>query len=302
MPIIMKVITLMFFLIVMVIWPAQTSAQLPYCQIYTMQLKSHPSNVVLDQLQLVTHFHPQGYNNQPYFIDDSHLLIASDWQSRDHTDIWQLDLINHKLLRITATSASEYSPTVLADSLHFTVIRQHTDDPAHAIQVLWSYPIDRSHTGQGIVMEPATIGYHAWLTPHRVALYLVGDPNELIIYDTQTSTSEHIAYHIGRSLKTNQEGELFYIQKIGATLHIRKYDPSTKRSILVTTALDGQEDFDILPNGFLLAGYGSKLMVHRPGTDHGWHELLDLSTSGVGSISRIACSEHKIAFVTTSHN
>ncbi|MFT6807903.1 MAG: hypothetical protein ACJA01_001125 [Saprospiraceae bacterium] len=275
--------------------------QLPQTYIYSLDLDVNENKVILDNVQFLTDFNPSGYNNQPHFIDDESLLITSNWKNEDQTDVWLLDLTKHDITRITATDAGEFSPTIQSDGMNFSVIRQTFTDENDPIQVLWSYPLERSHGGKPIILDPSTVGYHTWLASDKVALYLVGDPSELIIYDTKTKATEHVAYNVGRALKTSSKEDLIFIQKTGSTNHIRKYNLGTHRSTLLTTSIDGQEDFDVLPNDFLIAGQGSKLMIHRPMLDHGWKEIKDLSSLGIISISRIASSSNRIAIVTTQN-
>ena len=275
-------------------------AQLPQTHIYSLDLEANESKVMVDNVQLLTNFNAQGYNNQPHFIDSESLLITSNWKNEAKTDIWLLNLKSIEINRITATKAGEFSPTIESNGMDFSVIRQTMANDNSPIQVLWSYPLDRSNGGKPIILDPATIGYHSWLSSELVALFLVGEPNELILYNTKSQSSEHVTYNIGRSLKTTKKGELLFIQKTGTTFHIRKYDPSTQRSTLVTATIDGQEDFDLLPNGFLIAGKGAQLMVHRPLLDHGWTEIMDLSSLGIKNISRIASSNNRVAIVTSA--
>lgn len=274
-------------------------AQLPSTQIYTIDMKANESKVLLEDISMITAFNPNGYNNQPHFIDNNHLLIASDYKAGDATDIWELDLADKLATRITATASGEYSPTIQADGFHFSVIRQTNANTAENSQILWSYPLDRSSGGKSIVLDPATVGYHCWLSDELLALFLVGDPQELVLYNIKTKSSEHIAYNIGRSLKTDKRGDLYYIQKTGSSGIIRKYDTSLKRSTFVTSTIPGQDDFEILPNGFLISSNGSSLMTFRPHIDQKWQVLKDLSPAGITKISRIAASQNKIAIVVS---
>lgn len=142
------------------------------------------------------------------------------------------------------------------------------------------------------------IGYQCWLTETKIALFLVGEPHELVIYDTEMKTSSHVAYDVGRSLRTDKNGDLYYLHKIASSWNIRKYDMKMGRSSLVTKAIEGQEDFDILPNGWLISSQGSKLMTYRPNVDRVWQEVMNLEGAGITSISRIASTSDKIAIVT----
>ncbi len=276
---------------------AVSTAQLPATKLYKMDMKANEYKVLLSDLAYLTVFNPDGYNNQPYFIDDDHLLMSSDWESAEQTDIVHLDLASKEVIRITETRDGEYSPTIQPDGIQFSVIRQEAESSSNPSQVLWSYPLDRSSIGSALIVDPDNIGYHCWINTHQVALYLVGDPNELILYDLNTQDRYHIAYKVGRALKTDRRGELYYTQQVGSSVQLRKLDPTTMRSKIVTTPLEGNQDFDILPNGFLITSSGARLYIYRPLIDQEWQELIDLGSSGIRKITRIASSKNRIAFV-----
>ena len=271
--------------------------QLPTTQIYTLDLRANEEKALVSNVKYLSSFNPLGYNNQPSFIDRETLLITTNFNASGLTDVYQMDLATNQLTRITATEESEYSPTMMPDGINFSVIRQEVTDAKSIPQVLWSYPIDRS-SGGDVEIDLTTIGYHSWLSPTEVALFLVGDPHELVIYNTETKKTSHVAYDVGRALKTDKKGDLYYVHKIASSWNIRKYSRSLERSSLVVRAIPEQEDFDILPNGFLISSEGSMLKTLRPGVDRGWQDLIDLKAAGINKISRIASTSNKIAIVT----
>ncbi|MEL6123198.1 MAG: hypothetical protein AAFR14_05710 [Bacteroidota bacterium] len=202
---------------------------------------------------------------------------------------------------MTATEESEYSPTTRPGGDSFSVIRQELDDSTPVPQVLWTYPLDQDMGGE-LTVDLSNIGYHTWLTESEVALYLVDDPNQLVLYDVNEEKQTYIAYDVGRALKTTNDGELIYLHKIGSSWNIRKYDPRLDRSILLVRALEGQEDFTILPNGDLISSQGSTLygVSLQPGSSREWTPIADLSSVGISSISRIAARGDKIVFVASA--
>ena len=273
------------------------NAQLPSTSIYTLQMRANEEKVLLDQPQLLTGFNANGYNNQPSFVDRNKLMITSDYKALGLTDIYELNLADYEVTRVTATEESEYSPTVMPDGINFSVVRQELDDSETVPQILWAYPLDKSTSG-AISIDLDNIGYHCWLSDHQVALFLVATPSELVIYNTQTKTTSHVAYDVGRCLKTDKKGALHYVHKIASSWNIRKYNLILERSSLVARAIVDQEDFDILPNGYLLSAKGSVLHTYRPSVDREWQPLLDLKGAGITKISRIASTSDKIAIVS----
>lgn len=272
--------------------------QLPQTNIYTLDLRANEQKVLLNNLTMLTAFNPEGYNNQPHFINDHELLITSDFDCLGLTDILHCELSNNTITRITKTEESEYSPTVMANGLDFSVIRQEIDESQTTPQVLWSYPINRENGGRQIVPDIQNIGYHLWVTPDKVALYLVSSPSELVLYDTKNSTVTHIANNVGRCLKADKNNNILYIQDHEGVKSLRSFDIYLGRSKSITTPLEGQQDFDLLPNGHLISADSSKLYTLIPGVDKNWKLNKDLSKSGILKISRIASFRGKLAIVT----
>ncbi len=275
------------------------NAQLPTTNIYTLDMRSNEQKVLLNNVTLITNFNRDGYNNQPYFLNNEELLITSSYDARGLTDIWHLKLDEQKLTRITKTEESEYSPTAMANGLDFSVVRQELDDNQQVPQVLWSYPMDRSTAGSQVIEGLENIGYHAWVTPERVVFFLVDEPSELLLYDTKRKTSTHIAYDVGRCIKVDKTGHIYYVQITSEGQTIRSYDIYLGRSKRVADTIEGQVDFDLLPNGHLIAADGAKLKTFIPFLSSDWSDLMDLSSTGINKISRITSSRGKLAIVTS---
>jgi len=274
--------------------------QMPVTNVYILDLKANEQKVLLYNPKLLTAFNIDGYNNQPHFINDQELLITSNFKSLGLTDILLLHLDHSEISRITATEESEYSPTMMASGMDFSLIRQELDDSEQVPQVLWSYPLDRSEGGHQIIPDLVNIGYHAWVTHDKVALYLVGERSELLVYDTKNKTSTHIAYDVGRCLKVDRLNRLYYTQDVAGRNTIRRYDIYVGSSKHITEALDNQRDFDILPNGHLISAKGSQLFTYIPNSSANWSLVTDLSGAGINHISRIASSRGRLALVTAS--
>lgn len=275
------------------------TAQLPTTNIYTLDMRSNEQKVLLNNVTLITNFNSDGYNNQPHFINNDELLITSNYNALGLTDIWQLTLDEQRLTRITKTEESEYSPTPMANGLDFSVVRQELDDSQPVPQVLWAYPMDRSSEGSQVIDKLDNIGYHVWVTQDRIAFFLVDEPSELMLYDTKRKTSTHIAYDVGRCIKVDKTGHIYYVQKTSEGQTIRSYDIYLGRSKRVAQTIDGQVDFDLLPNGHLIAADGAQLKTFIPFVSSEWSNLLDLSSTGIKKISRIASSREKLAIVTS---
>lgn len=276
------------------------SAQLPGTNIYLLDLQSNEQKVLLKNPKYLTAFHPEGYNNQPFFLDKDRLLITSSFDNDTSTDILQLNLAENEVTRLTRTEDGEYSPTLIPGQQKYSIIRQFIDENGATQQVLWSYPLDNSDSGEQIIPDINNVGYHAWINKDKVALYLVGEPSELMLYDLRTGSKTNIAYNVGRCLKVDRKGNLLYLQQLSEQAIIRSYDIYLGRSRKVADALPGQQDFDVLPNGHLISAQGSQLMTYNPLSDASWKPNIDLEDLAIQQISRIASYFDKLAIVTSN--
>lgn len=272
--------------------------QLPTTNIYTLDLRANEQKVLLNNLTFLTDFNHTGYNNQPYFSNSNELYIVSDYQSAGLTDILHLDLGEKKITRITATEEGEYSPVYIQSNNEISVVRQGIPEDGKTAQVLWLYPADRSEFGECPVPEIENLGYYLWLTKDKIAMFLVDQPSELILYDLRLDTRTHIDSDVGRCLQKDRNGNLYYIKMGEQQNTIVNYDIYLGRSREVIQSLPNQLDFAILPNNFLIAAEDSVVKVYNPLDEVGWKEVTDLKGGGIELISRIAVSNNKIAIVS----
>jgi dipeptidyl aminopeptidase/acylaminoacyl peptidase len=136
-----------------------------------------------------------GYDNQPSFTPDGKHILFTSQRENDQTDIYAYELTTRQTTRLTSTSESEYSPTVTPGQKSFSVIRVEADKT----QRLWQFP---RAGGTPTLLLPALkpVGYHLWLDKHRLALFVLGQPNTLQLADTRTGQAAVLAQSIGRAL------------------------------------------------------------------------------------------------------
>ena len=80
--------SILFYLFIL---PVVAFSQIPSTSVFAMEMKSNEQKVLLTDLTYLSEFNASGYNNQPHFRDDNHLLITSNWNS-PATDVLELDL------------------------------------------------------------------------------------------------------------------------------------------------------------------------------------------------------------------
>ncbi|MFQ5446286.1 MAG: hypothetical protein ACE5FF_05075, partial [Saprospiraceae bacterium] len=127
-----------FFLAVLLFTTQYVQGQdLPNTNVYLLQMKQVDSILTFSSPQFLTEFNAKGYNNQPFFLSNTELLLTVGMENAGQTDIYLLDIEKKTRLRMTKTPESEYSPRVTPGNLFFSVVRVETDEGRS--QRLWQY-------------------------------------------------------------------------------------------------------------------------------------------------------------------
>jgi dipeptidyl aminopeptidase/acylaminoacyl peptidase len=245
-----------------------------------------------------------GYDNQPSFTTDgSAVLFTSVRGGGSQTDVYRYDIATRLTVRVTSTPEGEYSPTVMPDGHHISVIRVEAD----GTQRLWRFTSD-GRDPELILKDIKPVGYHAWADDHTLALFVLGQPATLQLADTRTGTSEILARDIGRSLQPIPGRRTISVvlretpAGSGApTLSIRELDPRTHRITPLIDAVAGAPEADCAwtPDGLLLMAKDDVLFGWRRG-DSGWTRVADLGVLGLHGVTRLAVSPRgdRLAVVT----
>lgn len=229
-----------------------------------------------------------GYDNQPFFLPDSSGFLFSSNRDGKQNDIYHYDIATRAITQLTHTPENEYSPTVMPGGQTFSTVRGDE-------QRLWKFNLDGSDAGLAYA-HAGKIGYHAWISPDRLALYILGaqasDPSTLQLVDLRTGAAEILESSIGRSLTMRPgKGTLVFVHKPrGAALwEIRELNPETRKIVPLTDTVEGSEDLAWTPKGVMIMGAKSKLFMWLEDEDR-WVEIGDLGSSGVKAITRLAIS------------
>ncbi len=270
---------------------ASFAQTIPTTKVYAFKMIQKGEKYHFINPKYLSSFNPNGYNNQPHFVGDHTLYITSQFPDDNQTDIYSLDLLNKKLARVTATVEGEYSPTAIPASNSFSAVRVEAD--AAGTQRLWKFPKDRSNYGQVIFEDIKGVGYHHWLTPEKVALFIVDQPNKLMIANQSTGAAVELLNNIGRGFQKIGNDKLAFIHKTAAdTWYIKEMDSYTYRFKNIIETLPESEDFIYLSDGTFLMGNGSKLYKFNKVFDTGWQEVADFKHYGITNITRLAISEN----------
>lgn len=258
----------------------------PAADIYLIDIKTRGAKIELGKPLQMTEW--RGYDNQPMFWPDGKSLFYTSIRDDGQADIYQYKIAENAITNVTKTFESEYSATPTPDGKFFSVIRVERD----STQRLWKFP--RAGGGEPtLVFENVKpVGYHAWGDANTVVMFVLGNPPTLQLGDTRTGKAELIEKNIGRSLhKIPKHEAISFVHKVSEhEWLIKQLDLKTRTITTLVKTLAGSEDYAWTPHGVLLMGKEAKLYQCdlKNGTD--WHEVVDFSSIGLRSITRLAIS------------
>lgn len=228
----------------------------------------------------------KGYDNQPSFTPDGKSILYTSMREDGQTDIYRFDLSSTATTQLTRTPEGEYSPTVTPDTAYFSVIRVESDKT----QRLWKFPMSGTGEPTLVLENVKPVGYHCWLTPDSLALFILGSPNALLLARVSTGDTARMEGSIGRSLhKIPGKNALSFVHKrTPVDWEIKQLDLQTNLITVIAPTLPGSEDFVWTPDGRLLMGQGAGLYVFNPKTDLRWTQLADFSSAGIKQVTRLA--------------
>ncbi|WP_116127443.1 hypothetical protein [Lewinella sp. IMCC34183] len=264
-------------------------AQAPATQLYVFDLQANDSSVVLTNPRYLTAFNPDGYNNHPNWIDADRLYASVKTPDMTEPDVYLFDLAARTRTRLTQTASGEYSPKPRGTSGRFSAVRQEIVGQDTVLR-LWEFPTDRSDNGQPVLSNFAGVGYYEWLNNVQLALFVVEQPNRLVLASSNGDAPRTLATNTGRTFRRLPNGNLVYVDKsvspgrlVERNLY-RQEEPPT----VIADMPEGTEDFTTLPDGSYLAAVDSKLYRLQPADSQEWRQVVDLTYYGLRDISRLS--------------
>jgi dipeptidyl aminopeptidase/acylaminoacyl peptidase len=229
-----------------------------------------------------------GYDNQPAFSADGRAVFYTSTRDDAQADIYRFDLASGRTTRVTRTDPeSEYSAAEVPGGGAISVIRVERD----SAQRLWQLPLG---AGSQSVIFPTLkpVGYHAWADDSRVVMFVLGTPPALVLGDRATGRIDTLAFNIGRSLHRipNRAAISFVSKAYENASYVMSLDVATQAMLPLARLPEGVEDYAWLPDGRLIAGSGSTLLVCDVEGEARWVPVADLASAGLSSITRLAVS------------
>jgi Tol biopolymer transport system component len=274
-----------------------TAATAPSTDIYLAALSVANGELRVETpRRLTTH---AGYDNQPTFTPDGSALLytsvrevqadtyryTQDGSVREvQADTYRYTFADSTHRAVTNTPTSEYSPTPHEEG--FSVVRVEED----GTQRLWQF--DAEGTEPSLLLPNIQpVGYHAWVAPSRVALYVLGDPATLQLAELDAETADTLARDIGRSMHRmpGRSATISFTQYTSdSTSSIQLLDTAAMTTEPIVETRAGGDFHAWTPDGRVLMAEGSVLYQYDPDGAEDWQRVADLSP--LRDITRLAVS------------
>ena len=272
---------------------------LPQTDLWLASINSDSSGLVIGEPEKINI--SVGYNNQPHFsVDGVFVYYTREMPGEDgvaQTDIAAFNLETRATTMVAQTALSEYSPTPVPGRNALSVIQVEPDER----QRLWAINISNGEMDL-LLPDVEPVGYHAWYTDHKVAMFILGESFTLHTSELGVNGSVEIADNIGRTIRKHPEtSEILFVDKNSVPWQIAAFSPAENRVRSIMPLFPAGEDFTVDNNGNYWTGNGSRL-YRRSGDDKRWELMADFSAIGIRNISRLAVdSTHSKIVITSDH-
>lgn len=264
--------------------PAQAPTPPPGTDIYLLPLQQGLESI--GKAKPIAVATERGYENQPAFTPDGATVLFTANRDGKQTDAWAWDRATQQARALWSTPEAEYSPTPTPDG-NYSVIRVEAD----GTQRLWRF--ESTGTNPRVILETIKpVGYHAWIDKETLALFVLGQPATLQLATVSTGKAAIAASGIGRSLhRIPGTRSVSFVQRKGDDEYwVNQIDVDSGRIEPLVKVLAQSADRDVawMPDGqTLLLSAGTHIYKWRRG-DKDWSDLIDVTTMGLGTVSRLA--------------
>lgn len=274
-----------------------TYGQLPNTHIYSCKIKDiYEQQWTVNNIQFLSSDNIDGYNNQPYFINEDELYIVQRTPSSTNTDVYHINLKTKVKQQITRTEGSEYSPRLHPENKEIitAVYVPETDSTQqHLIGINAS-----SGMHDAVYLDhQGKVGYYRHVSKNKWLCFLVAEPHILAICEEGTNAKNIFASDIGRTLEVVDIENILFVHKILAdNWQLKSYNLlESKAKVLCKMPLNA-EDFIRLNTGEIICSSGSKILKYDDNIN-GWKVLCDFASYGIHNINRLTIQNNTLVFV-----
>ncbi|MEP2937262.1 MAG: hypothetical protein ABJM06_02630 [Gilvibacter sp.] len=258
---------------------AQTNSE-----VFIVNINFTPTGMLTSDLTNISN--DSGYDNQPSFASDNHVLFAGN--NKGQTDFYQYQIKeNKKTLLGGLNSGGEYSPQVIPGQEGIAAVRLDTT----GLQRLYRYDLDANTSST--LIDDLVVAYYTFYDANTIVGCYIEDENlNLFVFKKDENKSYTLLKDVGRSFYKvpNQDSVSYTVQNEEGNQDIYLLDMKTYESFFVTQLPIGVQDYAWLDESRIVIGSRNSLFIYDTFGDTGWEKMAQLTAPGLDMISRIAVS------------
>lgn len=253
-------------------------AQMPESDVWLFKIKSNNQN----QLELVDSLNlsnRKGYDNQPTFSKDEKQIYYVSVRDDKQADIYTYNIKNKKILQLTKTIESEYSPQFSLNENKLSVVTVEKDS-SQTIHIM------DGKNGLNITrFDFDSVGYYQFLNADTIVYYKLTEPHSLRMHVIKTGEDKWLCNHPIRGFKTINRSKLIYGIKDSVKVNYFIYDFNLNKATAFATYPSTNEDAIWHPEFGLMKSEGAKILRYII-TKKEWVVFFDLSNYKIKKITR----------------
>ncbi len=240
----------------------------------------------IEILNLANISNDPGYDNQPSFASDNHVLFAGN--NKGQTDFYRYQINRgSKTLLGGLKSGGEYSPQVIPGQKEIAAVRLDTT----GLQRLYRYDIENKTNTT--IIDDLVVAYYIFYDANTIAgCYIEEDNLNLFVFKIDENKSYTLLKNVGRSFNKvpGQNSISYSVTNEAGNQDIYLLDMVTYESFFVTQMPIGVQDHAWLDESRIIIGSKSSLFMYDTFGEENWRKMADLSEAGIKNITRIAVS------------
>lgn len=266
-----------FNILVFVLTSYLLRSQLPNTDVWLFKLEKTKTELKLTDPKNITN--RTGYDNQPSFSNDGKKIYYVSIREDNQSDFYYYDLGSEKIIQLTKTKESEYSPVLTPDGkyLNSVVVESDSAQRIHFINSL-SGVSEKKY-------EVDSVGYYTFLNSDTVLYYKLTNPHSLRYYVKSTGEDKWLGNDPIRAFKKINRHAFIYGIKDSVKIRFYKYDFVFHKSEKYAEYPSVSEDAIWHEQHGLVKSEGNKLLRYDE-LKKDWLTLFDLSTFGIKKITR----------------
>lgn len=273
---------------------------LPHSDIFVFDLIKSEEVILLSNMRNITN--RKGYDNQPYFTQNSDTLIYSrgdDYQ----TDVYEYSFSTQNSTQLTDSTATEFSPTPNLVNTKIAFVSDRNGG-------IWAAERDNLNQPEWL-LEPHNnqepVGYFAWDHSNDNLLYWSRYGFSIALTNVQTGDYSFISGNTPPStphIIPGTDNFSFVHRQTNGQVWIKALNPDNLAIRPLVPVTGSNHNYTWTPTGDILMIQQNMLYRITPDSDSSWVKVADLTDFSLSNTNRLAVSPNgkMVAVVGTQLN